>query len=258
MLGIAARHKYILNELNKNGTIRVTEMAEKLNVTKVTIRKDLKALENKGLLYRVHGSASSVNPHAADVNVNIKDQINSVAKHQIAIEAAKLIQENDSIMIGSGSTIHAFAEAIQPVQHLNVVTLSLKTAILLNEQDNIDVIQLGGKLNKNSMSVRGDYTVAGLQDLVCSKLFIGVDGIDPEYGITAATIEEAQLTQKLMAKSSKVIILADSSKFGKRGFGRICSIEDTDIIITDDSIPEQYISLIEGAGVDLIISSLPS
>lgn len=255
MLGIAARHKYILDELNRHGYVRVTEMAEKLDVTRVTIRKDLKLLESKGLLFRVHGSASSANPHAIDVNVNVKDQLNSESKRNIAREAAKLIQENDSIILGSGSTIHAFAQAVHPIHHLNVVTLSLKTAIVLNEHENIDVIQLGGRMNKNSMSVRGEYTVMGLQDLVCSKLIIGVDGIDTDYGVTAATIEEAQLTQKMMTKASQVIVLADSSKFGKRGFGRICSMEDVDIIITDKAIPEAYVSWIENAGVDLIIAS---
>lgn len=80
-----------------------------------------------------------------------------------------------------------------------------------------------------------------------------MDGIDPEHGITTSTIDEAKLTRRMMHAASQVIVLADSSKFGQRGFGRICALEDIDVIVTDERIPEQMISIIEEAGVDLII-----
>ena len=85
------------------------------------------------------------------------------------------------------------------------------------------------------------------------KLFFGVDGIDLEHGITTSTIDEAKLTRKMMKASSQNIVLADSSKFGQRGFGRICALEDIDVIITDDRISEQMVAIVEEAGVDLII-----
>lgn len=98
---------------------------------------------------------------------------------------------------------------------------------------------------------RGGLAVAGRLHLL--ETLFGVDGIDLEHGITTSTLDEAKLTRKMMKASSQNIVLADSSKFGQRGFGRICALEDIDVIITDDGIPEQMVTIVEEAGVDLII-----
>ena len=219
MLSVAERHKYILDHLNKYGFVRITDVANELGVTKVTIRKDVKILEAKGLLYKVHGSARSANPHVADTDVHVKGNVNREFR-----------------------------------SHLNVVTTFLKTSVLLNDVEEINVVQLGGCVHKKSLSAIGGYAEAALSDFSCSKLFFGVDGIDLEHGITTSTIEEAKLTQVMMRSASKIIILADSSKFGQRGFGRICSLEEIDVIVTDSRISEQAVAMAEEAGVDLVIA----
>ena len=132
MTSIAERHKYILECLNRNGFIKVNDIAKDLEVTPVTIRKDLKYLEEKKLLYRTHGSASPINPVTPEINVQEKEKLQTNEKKRIAITAAKLIEKNDSIIIASGSTVHMLAEQLTPIEHLIVVTASLKTAILLN------------------------------------------------------------------------------------------------------------------------------
>ena len=255
MLSIAERHKYILDSLNKHGFVRITDVANELGVTKVTIRKDIKILESKGLLYKVHGSARPANPHVADLDVHVKDNINRDAKRRIAQRAAEMLGETDSIIVASGSTVYAFAEEIKMRMwhHLNIVTPFLRLGVLLNESENVNVVQLGGSVHKKSLSVRGEYAAQGFENVICSKLFFGADGIDSNFGITCATAEEATLTQKMMRASAKSVVLADSSKFGRRGFGRICSMERIDCIVTDDGISEQYRRLIEEAGVDLIV-----
>ena len=255
MLSVAERHKYILDHLNKYGFGRITDVANELGVTKVTIRKDVKILEAKGLLYKVHGSARSANPHVADTDVHVKGNVNREEKERIARKAVELLNDNDSIIMASGSTIYAFSEAIKREfrSHLNVVTTFLKTSVLLNDVEEINVVQLGGCVHKKSLSAIGGYAEAALSDFSCSKLFFGVDGIDLEHGITTSTIEEAKLTQVMMRSASKIIILADSSKFGQRGFGRICSLEEIDVIVTDSRISEQAVAMAEEAGVDLVI-----
>lgn len=254
MTSIAERHKYILDQLHQMKFIKVADIAKELGVTTVTIRKDLKYLEEKKLLFRTHGSASPINPHVPDVSVHVKGKIRSEEKKKIAIKAAQLIEENDSIIVASGSTIYAFAEQIIPINHLNVVTSSLRVSILLNENDNTNVVQLGGNLYKNSLSVRGEYATQTFNDFTCSKLFIGVDGIDPEYGITTSNLEEAILSKRMMDASSKTIILADSSKFGKCGFGKICPLDRIDVIVTDNGITESMARIIEDKGIELIIA----
>ncbi len=256
MLSIAERHKYILEKLERFGFIRITDVAEELGVTKVTIRKDVKILEGKGLLYKVHGSARLANPHIADRDLMTKSSLNREAKRRIAERAAQMIEEGDSIMISAGSTTYALAEvihAMSPSKTLNVVTPFLKVSALLNEVDTIQVEQLGGCVYKKSFATRGENASVSLGDMVCSKFFIGVDGLDPEYGITTSTIEEALLSRKMMAASAKSIVVADSSKFGHHGYGRITAIDDVDVIITDTGISPEMVKIIEESGIELII-----
>ena len=257
MLSIAERHKYILDNLNKYGFVRITDVANELGVTKVTIRKDVKILESKGLLYKVHGSARPANPHVADMDVHVKDNINRDSKRLIAQRALELLEDNDSIIVASGSTIYAFAEEIKARQwhHLNIVTPFLRLGVLLNEAENVNVVQLGGTVHKKSLSVLGEEAARSLDDCICSKLFFGVDGIDLEHGITTSTIEEAKLTRRMMEAASQTSCWPIPRKFGQRGFGRICALEDIDVIITDDRISEQMVAIVEEAGVDLISSS---
>ena len=254
MKSIAERHNYILEKLREQQFVKVSEMAEELDVTTVTIRKDLKTLEERNLLFRTHGSAMPINPYVPDMSVQIKGKLKNEEKRKIAIAAAKLIEENDSIIISAGSTNYKFAEQIQPIGHLNVVTSSLPVSILLNDIPEVSVIQLGGNLYKSSMSVRGEYASAAFNDLACSKLFLGVDGIDKEHGITNSNIDEALLSKSMIEASSKIIVLADSSKFGKRGFGKVCGLEGVDIIITDDGITDSMANMLDNLGIRVIIA----
>ena len=257
MLSIAERHKYILDKLNEYGFIRITGVAEELGVTKVTIRNDVKILESKGLLYKVHGSARLANPHIADRDLTTKRLLNHEAKQCIANRAVELIGEDDSIMISAGSTTYALAEAIREnksLRTLNVVTPFLKVSELLCDMEGVRVEQLGGRVHRKSCATFGESVEHILESVVCSKFFLGVDGVDPDFGITTSTIEEAKLSHSMMAASSKTVILADSSKFGQRGFGHIASLEDVDIIITDDGVSKEMRDLIEEMGIELIIA----
>ena len=171
------------------------------------------------------------------------------------VRAAQMIEEDDSIMISAGSTTYALAEAIRnltPAPKINVVTPFIKVSALLNEVESIHVEQLGGRVYKKSFATRGENACVTLGDMVCSKFFLGVDGFDPDFGITTSTIEESHLSRKMMAASSKTIVLADSSKFGHHGFGRITSIDDVDVIITDTNISPEMVEIIEEAGIELI------
>lgn len=256
MLSIAERHKYILDKLNEHGFIRITDVAEELGVTKVTIRNDVKILESRGLLYKVHGSARLANPHIGDRDLETKSLLNREAKQRIAARAVQLINDGDSIMISAGSTTYALAEAIyntMSLSSLNVVTPFLKVSALLSELEHISIEQLGGRVRKRSCATFGENSGETLDSIVCSKFFLGVDGIDPDFGITTSTIDEAKLLRKMMTAASKTVVLADSSKFAQRGFGHIASLEEVDILITDKNISKEMQNIIEEAGIELIL-----
>ena len=255
MHSIAERHKIILETLNKNGFVKITDIAQELGVTTVTIRKDIKILADKGLLYKVHGSARAVNPHVSDTKFNIKNSTNMENKNKIASKMAELVESNDSLIISSGSTAYTVASHLlnnASLNNINVVTSSLKVAVMLGESSAFNVIQLGGPVSHTALSTQSSEQWGGF-DFICNKFILGVDGIDVEAGISTATVEEARLTQKMIERSTKTIVVADSSKFGVRGFGRICGFDDIDMLITDSGAPKPMIEMIEDAGVEVLI-----
>lgn len=249
----AERHQYILSKLKKEGKVNVLDLCMDLNVSSVTIRKDLKTLEDKNLLYRTHGGGTSSNPYTIDRPVNVKEKIRAEEKSDIGAVAAALIEPNDCIIIASGTTVLSLAKHIKPEGSLTVITAALNVATELNHHPDVEVLVLGGMLRKSSSSATGMYAEKILDDFSCSKLFLGVDGIDPDFGLTTTHIQEAQLNRKMIAASQKTIVLADSSKFGKRGFGRICGLEDVEQVITDSGISDHMLEILKGMGIEVTI-----
>lgn len=251
---ITDRHEYILKKIKNNTKVTIQELCDEMKVSSVTIRKDLKLLEEKNLLFRIKGGASSTNPYAVDRPILVKETINSNEKNRIAKVAISMIQDNDSILIGSGTTAYAVARHLSSTHQLTVITPALKVALELSNKPNIEVLQLGGLIRPNSSSVAGQYAMRILDDISCGILFLGVDGIDLDFGITISNITEATLNQKMLRTSQKIVILADSTKFGKRGLGKVCNLEDIDYIITDNNTSKKYTRALEEAGIQVIIA----
>lgn len=254
MSTINERRRYILDQIAKDGFVKVAELAKTLGVTQVTIRKDLNHLETYGALQRAHGSAIQPVQQNTDPGLNVQKLINFEQKQKIAEAAVSLIKSDDSIFLASGSTITVFAENLKPKGKLSVVSISVNISAHLGDIPGITVMQVGGVLYGNTLSVLGAEASKTIENLYCSKVFFGVDGIDPEYGLTCGTGEEASITQKMMNSSQTTIVLADSSKIGKRGFARICDIADVDVLISDSGMPMDIRRKIEDLGVTLIIA----
>lgn len=243
-----------MEELIKHGSVLVTDLVRLLDVSAVTVRKDLTDLEKSDKLYRSHGKAVLINPYINNRSVNEKEKLAADEKHAIGREGARLITRDDSICIASGTTVHALARNIVPVHRLTVVSASLPVSNILSARENIDIIQLGGLLRHSSLSVIGEYAWSILSQCTFSKLYLGVDGIDFDYGITTTEMREAQLNQKMMAASQKTIVLADSSKFGRRGFAKISDMDAVDLIITDAGVSPKVVHQIENLGIELVIA----
>ena len=247
------RHQDILERLQEEKYVEVSDLCKSLNVSAVTIRKDLKILEEKGLLFRTHGGASLDNPYINDRPVNEKEKISVSEKNEIAEAAAQLILENDSIMIASGTTVQALARCIKPKGKLTVITSSLNVTLELIKFKEVEVLQLGGYVRHSSSSVVGNYAAYILDNISCSKLFLSVDGIDLEYGLSTTHLEEAQLNKRMLSAAQKIILLVDSSKFGKKSFAKICDLEQIDEIITDKGISLSLIEKLEEKGITVTV-----
>ena len=253
LLNIIDRHKLILDKLEDKGFVTVNNLSQEFNVSVVTIRKDLKLLEERNLLYRSHGRAIPANPYITEYHVNIKEKIHPKEKQRIAIAAGQTLVPQDSIIIASGTSVIEFAKHIKPVEGLTVLTASLNTSLILSENPSIDVIQLGGVVRSSSSSVVGSIGEKMLAEFNFTKLFLGVDGIDLDYGLTTTNSNEASLNKEMIKAAQKIIVLADSSKFGRKGFGRICGLEDVDHIITDSGIDEKTKNRLRELGINVTI-----
>ena len=245
------RQSIILELLIQHNSILVTDLATHLNVSSVTIRKDLTDLEREKKLYRNHGKAILIDPY---IDNSEKEKLYVEEKRLIGMKAASLITPKDSILIASGTTMHALARSIVPADELTVITASMEVSNILASEKNIYIIQLGGILRHSSLSVVGKYAENILADFSCSKLFIGVDGIDLDFGITTTNMMEASLNRVMMQTAQKTIVLADSSKFGRRGFSKIADMEDVDHIITDSRIPPSTALRLEEMGIEVTIA----
>jgi DeoR/GlpR family transcriptional regulator of sugar metabolism len=254
MSGINERQLKIVSKINETGYVKVGELCKDLGVSSVTIRKDLNYLERNGLLFRTHGGASKQSLYAFDRPVNEKENLNVDQKKRIARKALNYIHDNEYIILASGTTIHYLSRLIEGVMNLTVLTSSLFVSIELCNNESIDVVQLGGIVRKSSNSVIGSISESMVSEFSCNKLFLGVDGIDLEFGLTTANLIEADLNKKMIKSAEKVIVLADSTKIGKRSFGKIGNLTIVDVLITDSNIPSKYITLFENSGIEVIVA----
>ncbi len=247
------RRQQIIQLLTKQNRVFVNDLCKVFDTTPVTIRKDLGILEEEGHLKRVHGGAILHKALFPGLALTEKEKLHQTEKEKIAEEAAKLVCEGDVIIIDSGSTTLQLAKKIKNIKNITVITNGINIATELLDSS-IEVILISGFLDKKSSTLFGPLAEKTLSNLTADKLFQGVDGVDLEVGLTTPNIQEAHLSQLMMKISNEQIVLADSSKFGRRSLGVIGRLGEIDKIITDDKIEEGYQKKMEEEGVEVIIA----
>jgi DeoR family transcriptional regulator of aga operon len=246
----------ILEQLKLNGQVNVHELSETLDVSGVTIRNDLKQLERKGVLIRARGGALKYEQKLVEEDFPLSDKEKRQLREKMEIgkKAAELIEESNTIIIDSGSTTYELARNLKNFKNLTVITNALNVATLLADYININVIVPGGMLKKNSLSLVGIPAERGFTEYFCDKLFLGVDGFDLNFGISTPNPEEAHLNQVMISVSREVIVVADSSKFSRRGFAHIAPVTKISAVVTDKGISAENKSRLEKLGVKVIIA----
>ena len=254
MLSITDRHRYILKKLQEDGQVKIQDLSEDMEVSGVTIRKDLKLLEDKNLLFRTRGGGSVINPYTNERPINEKALVKAEEKQKIAKAALSLIKGTDSIIIGSGTTVFELARCLHPTQNLTVITPAVKVTLELSNRPNVEVLQLGGLIRRNSSSVAGNYAEYILDEISSGLLFLGVDGIDLDFGVSITNLMEASLNQKMIDSAQVLVVMADSTKFGRRGLGKVCNLDQVQYIITDDNVSSKTVEQLEEKGIKVIIA----
>lgn len=248
------RRTLILEKLNGEGQVFVRDLSKMFEVSEVTIRNDLLQLEKKYQLVRARGGGIKVDRVGIDYELSKKHKLNLEQKQRIGKMAARLIQDGDTIIIDSGTTTMEMVKNIDPECHITVITNALNIANQLAHSKNKEVIIPGGFLRKESLSLVGTPAEKSFKSFMSDKLFLGVDGLDIDYGLMTPNIEEAHLNQTMIAISQQVIVLADSSKIFKRSLAIICPISKINILVTDEGIPPNYKTNLEKMGIEVIIA----
>lgn len=251
MLNEERRHK-IQELLAQKKRILVKQVSKSFGISEVTIRKDLKILERRGVLTRVHGGAILNQSFVTDLAITEKERINPGLKERIARKAETMIHTGDVIILDSGSTTTFIARRIKFKKGFTVITNAINIACELVTSE-IELILIGGILREKSFSLVGPLADEALHNLTADKLFLGVDGIHFEHGLTTPNTLEARVNQLMIKAANEIILVADSTKFGRRSLGVISNIEDINTIITDNNINEDDHSKLRQLGIKVFL-----
>lgn len=226
-----ARQELILDMIKSDKFIKVSELSKKLYINEATIRRDLNALEQEGLVNRVYGGAVLSSGQDSEIPLLHREVKNAVQKKQIAETAAKEVENGDTIFLDSSSTVSFMIPFLESRSGLRIVTNGAKTTLLLSRLHHAEIISLGGTLRENSLSFSGLSTFQSLSEYFFDKAFFSCHAYSVEFGLMDNNEEEARLRRLLIRHSRKAYFLADASKEGNTSFFKICDIDDVYKII---------------------------
>lgn len=247
------RRNMIVELVNQSGNISFAQLKNKIpQISEMTLRTDLKALDEAKRIVRVHGGAKSVDVVIGTDDMLSRRQVRNIeAKQQIVNKAQQFLRRDTTIFLDSGSTTTMLASCI-PDQSSLIYTNSLTCAVELGRLTKPSVYLLGGKINQYSMSVCGIHTIQEVQRINFDQAFMGVTSYFDQTGFNCGVDEEAVLKKTVMQQAEQVILLMDSSKIGVKSTYTFCNLSDVDIVISNDSLPEEFLEECEKCGVQVI------
>ncbi len=250
---IEERRQHVLATIKRDGRVLVSELSDALGISRITIRKDLSYLEDRGLLQRTHGGALSPNSSALlDPTLTEKAQHHLQEKQRIAEAAARMVSEQQCVLLDSGSTTTMIARALRSFTSLTVITNAVNIAGELTNT-NFEVMLTGGILRRNSYSLVGPPAEDMLREIHADILFLGVDGFDPVIGIMTPNVLESRVNRAMVRVSRKVVAVCDSTKFSRRSLALIVPPAAIHAVITDNGVSPADADTLRSAGVEVIV-----
>ena len=243
----AARASLILKELRQNRSASVEALSEAMQVSLATIRRDLEALEKAGLLRRTHGGAIPIEPLFYEPfrhDASFQTQVGRFAeeKRRIALAAAELVSPGDTIALTAGTTTTEVVRSLHNGGNITVVTNTVNVAMELSARKDIHVFVTGGQLRGDWFSLVGSTGVSALNGIFVDMLFIGVNGIDAERGLTCLNGDEVEINRAMARQGKRKIAVADHSKLGVVAKWQICPTEAIELLITDTGATDEMIA----------------
>jgi len=242
------REKIILDRLSAEGSVSVGALARDLGLSEVTIRGDLRELEDKGWINRTRGGAS------ASIHKMIleRQRIFPERKNAIAKAAAKLVHDGDVIMIEAGTTTSLIARYLAEKQDVHIVTNSTLVFSYARMHPNLQITMTGGEFIRSTESMVGPLALKTIERLNVRLAFVGTDGFTLERGMTTHLTEGAEIVKAMKAHAQTTVLTADSSKYGRFGFINVLPLSAMDMILTDSALEEKAQTELTEAGINII------
>ena len=249
------RRRLIVEFVEQHGRATVEELSTTFGTSAVTIRGDLAGLANAGALVRSHGGALPVLPVSGDLPLGVKATRRHAQKLHIGEAAAKMIHDGETIILDSGSTTVEIARAIRRMkfESLTVITNALNIAMELSGLPKVRVMMLGGLLRQSSYSLVGPDAEHALAKLSADRLFLGVDGLDPQVGVSTPDPLEAALNALMIRVSRQTIAVLDASKLGLRSLSVIAPITSLQKVICDDGANPDIVKSLRNTGLEVVL-----
>ncbi|MFD7664301.1 DeoR/GlpR family DNA-binding transcription regulator [Streptomyces sp. NPDC059788] len=263
------RRALILDEVRRRGGVRVNELTRRLNVSDMTVRRDLDALARQGMVEKVHGGAVPVSePSSHEPGFEAKSGLELSAKEDIAKAAAQMAAPGGAIALAGGTTAFALAQQLLDVPDLTVVTNSVRVAdVFYNAQraaaggpaprPGAATVVLTGGVRTPSDTLVGPVADAAIRSLHFDVLFLGVHGISVEAGLSTPNLAEAETNRHFVRSARRVVVVADHTKWGTVGLSSFASLEDVDVLVTDRGLPDQAREEIAELPPELVVAGEP-
>ena len=250
------RRQEILKLIEEQGAIRISNLGKRFNVTDMTIRRDIDFLSEQGLVNRVHGGAISEKEGSLQLATTFlkRNREFRPQKELIAQKACSYVSAGDTIIIDGGSTNECFARALAAAPSLRVITHGLNIAHILSDQENHELYVPGGKLNRLTMTFFGREVEAMYEEVNADTLFLCASGASLEKGLTDPVWLDASIKKMMIRSSGRVILLLDSHKFEMVASRTFASLDEVDIVITDDRLDPSIRDRYRSSGVNLVIA----
>ena len=250
MLAIERRNQ-ILEKLQAEKKVLVSDLSQIYDVTEETIRRDLVKLEKSGLIIKSYGGAVLNESTNLDLPFNVRKNRNVVGKQKIAGMMSELIQDGDTIMLDSSSTAVFIARALKEKQNLTVITNSIEILIELSDVSGWRIFSTGGMLREGSLDLVGPQSDRTIGSYYAKKAVISCKGLDLVKGVTDSNELLAGSKRAMLESSRQKILVVDSSKFGAIAFTKIADIREFDVLVTDTEPEEQWKQYLEECGIEI-------
>jgi DeoR/GlpR family transcriptional regulator of sugar metabolism len=246
----AERHAAIVELLRQRGRVVANDLSAELGVSADTVRRDLRELDESGLLRRVHGGAL---PRTGDVaSFATRADRAPEAKMSIARRAAELIKDGQVVILDGGTTAVELARALRPNLRATIVTTSPPAAVALSEHRGVNVAVIGGTLRHHALVTVGAETVDALRMIRADVVMLGVCAVHPELGVTSDDLEEAHVKRAMIDGAAAVVALADHDKLGTAMSVFVAPIDAITTLITDSDVKDQSLEPYQAAGIEIL------